>query len=266
MRVLFLRGKVDCRTQRVNWLEDSWDMWEHLASYMGDEVKILYAGGTRRVWYCDKVSVEWIDSFKCWHTKFKPDVIFARGGFDYYKPILERFPNAFRVYYGAGRRTHPKEKYDMVLVDDERDVKDKEVLWTKPVAPHFYERAVEKEFDVCYIANKQQADIKRIPWVYRTAPNLKILHLGYQPRIKRPNITQLRVSRGEMPEQISRCYVGIAPYTDYDSGPRAVAEMVACGLPVIVTPDTRCNYDVFRCSKQNFWEFVEWVVSRERSL
>lgn len=275
MKVLFLRGTVDKRTQTVARLEDSHDMWTHLAAGLGDEVKILYQGGHRKVYYSDAVCEEWIHSFKGYVPFFKPDVVFARGGFPEYTPVLKEHPNAFKVYYGAGCRTMPNDgiSYDLVLVDSEKDLKKGTerglpvMLWQKPAAPHFYPRDVEKQWDVCYIANKQQSLIKRIPWVYRTVPHsLSMLHLGYiDKRVVPENVTRKRVDRMEMPDWISRCRVGVAPYKAYDSAPRAVSEMIACGLPVVVTPDVRCNYPAFRCSKQNFWTFVEWVVERERT-
>ena len=103
MRLLFLRGRVDERTQRVRHLEDSTDMWTHLAAAMGDEVKILYEGPYRKVYYGDHISEEWVSSFAMYPDHFRPDVIFARGGFSWYKPILGQHPEAFRVYYAYSR-------------------------------------------------------------------------------------------------------------------------------------------------------------------
>ena len=57
MNLLFLRGKVDERTQQVKRLEDLSDMWSHLASELtGDDNgvvpgTVLHDGGEYQIWY-----------------------------------------------------------------------------------------------------------------------------------------------------------------------------------------------------------------------
>ena len=262
MNMLFLRGKVDKRTELTADISKCHDMWTQLAYHMTgryDTCKIAYWGGSMLIYYKDNCHAEFVHDFKYWHTSYKPDVIFARGGFPQYLHVLKRFPEAFKIYYGAGTRTRPQDdvKYDMILVDDERD---EGRLWAKPAASQFYPRNTTKDFDICYIANKQQSEIKRIEWVYRTVPkDLKMLHLGYIPSFPAPqNVTRMRVDRRQMPWEISRCRVGICPYKSYDSGPRALSEMVACELPVVTLTDTR-HYDfdmTIRSDKKHFWEIV----------
>lgn len=278
MRLLFLRGKVDKRTQKVTKIEDHWDMWTQLAYHMtgsNDTCRIALWGGHRRINYTDYIQEEWVEDFKYWNTNYEPDVIFARGGFPQYIHILKQFPEAFKIYYGAGTRTHPDDgiKYDIVLIDDLNDMLANTFYkqWAKPAAEQFYPRDTGKDFDICYIANKQQSEIKRIAWVYRTVPkDLKMLHLGYIPSFPAPsNVTRMRVDRQHMPWYISRCQVGICPYKSYDSGPRALSEMIACGLPVVTLTDTR-HYDfdmTIRADKKHFWEIVRklngYIIQRK---
>lgn len=269
MKLLFLRGKVDERTELVRQLKDTTDLWEHLACAMTSEMdncKILYWGGNRKVYYADNITVEYVHSFKHWNTLYEPDVIFARGNFPEYVSVLKMFPNAFKILYGAGIRTFPMYgmKYDMVLVDTQRDYKKikNALLWNKPAAPNFVNKDIPKEFDVCYIANGQQAKIKNIKWVYKTIPSdMSMLHLGYLSKYKSPkNVVCKRVSRWNMPDMINRCKVGIVPYTSYDSAPRAASEMLACGLPVISLDETRSDITT-KASKENFWKKVTEVLN-----
>jgi len=267
MKLLFLRGKVDSRTQKVLRLSESNDMWTHLASAIGDTVKIVYWGGSRKVFYSDSVCEEWVDSFKYWHTEYKPDVVFARGGFPEYDRVVKRFPDAVKIYTGAGVRTHPKKgDYDIVLVDSVNDLKKGCSLWQKPAAPCFKPLQVPKTFDVCYVANAQQAKIKRVKWVYETIPkDISMLHLGYLTDYKVPdNVMRVRAERGNMPELYSQCKMGIIPYSAYDSGPRALSEMLACGVgPVVVLKDARLSLSgpLLVSDKEGFWNTVRVNLS-----
>lgn len=271
MNILFLRGKVDSRTQKVKNLSQHSDMWTHLAHAMcndGDHALIAYWGGERSVKYNDRLTEVWVKDFKYHNFEFKPDLIFARGGFKEYHHVLRRYPSAKKVYYGAGVRYLPDKEYsdyDLVvvdLIDQAIKVRKKypsiKVLeWMKPVAPHFKPYNVEKKYDICYIANGQQAKIKRIKWVYDTKPeHLSMLHLGYPSKYKLPsNTVQFRVDRMDMPKYISMCRAGIAPYTGYDSGARAISEMRACGLTVIIRRDTVDNISL--CAYEDiYWKAV----------
>jgi hypothetical protein len=123
-------------------------------------------------------------------------------------------------------------------------------------------RDVDKEYDVCYIANHPQADIKRIKWVYKTVPkDLKVLHLGIKGNIKHPkNVIRKCVPHAQMPKWISKCRVGIIPYKEIDSAPRALVEMVACGLQVVVLNTVRIwkeKYPVSYVDKHRFWNLVK---------
>lgn len=269
MKYLFLRGKVDRRTQRVTSLVDHHDMWTQLFHAIcirgGNPGTVLYWGGERYQPYAGSFQEVWIPSLKEYNGI--PDVIFARGGFPEYNSLIERFPEALTVYYGAGVRTYPKKPHSIVLVDSVDDwkrgrakcPKSRVVRWRKPAAHQFVPHDVPKIFDLCYIANGQQAQIKRIEWVYKTVPKkYRVLHLGYPSKFHPPpNVTCRRVPRETMPFEICRCRAGIAPYKPYDSAPRALAEMVACGLPVVGRRGLRHSEKIREGDKTTFWDLVQ---------
>ena len=270
MNVLFLRGPVprdrDPAEAQYEFLSQSDDMWEHLAHHLGDKVEVFYWGGNYRRQYNDNMLVRWYD-IKRYTPSFEPDLIFARGGFDETYPFLKRF-KCKKIYYGSGARFNPKhDVFDIVLVDSVRQAKKvgpKARLWVKPAAPHFKPVAMAKQYDVCFVGDARfpfRIKIKRIDWLYQTCPeDISVLHLGFDGNIKkRKNIKNCRVSRGTMPEQYARCRVGIVPYSNYDSAPRVIPEMIACGLPVVVADSVHCwpaRYGVEPVELANFWQKV----------
>ena len=279
MKVLFLRGKVDNRTEEVRSLDESSDMWTHLAFALSDDVEVWYWGGEREHQYASGMVERWIPDFK--RSKlpdYRPDVIVCRGGFPQYQHVLRRFPNALHVYYGAGARYMPDGKYDLCLVDDPQQqqlVQEKYQntsvqLWEKPAAPHFVHRNTNKVYDLCYIANGQQAKIKNVRWVYETCPEHHLmLHMGYKSQCKVPlNVVQQRSDRMQMPAKISLCRVGIVPYTTYDSAPRALIEMASCGLPVVALESTHQHYPslgIITASVSSFWDVVGEALEKPNS-
>ncbi len=276
MKMLMLRGQVptDRNPKEIIYKtrESADDVWILLADAMTgkrDTTKVLYWRGDRTFFWGDNFTITWTPSFKKYRHRLIPDVIFFRGGFKEYNKIYNLFPECLKIYYGAGVRTVPDRFYDIVLVDDTRDVPrviDKHPasrveVWAKPAAdPIFFPHDVKNEFDVCYIANGGQAEIKRIPWVYKTVPSdLKVLHLGIKSKFKPPkNVTCKRVLRTEMAREISRCKVGIVPYSSYDSGPRVIPEMLACNVPVVTAKSTR-SYEYewsFKSPIKGIWNMV----------
>jgi len=279
---LFLRGEYD-KNNAEN-LKNDTDMWCQLFDELADIKDKCF------VWFKSKRSeIKWygriaenekpkdciiIDDGKLIPTsRIEFDYIFARGGFDYYDPIVKKCPNAYKIYYGAGSRVFPKKHhYDLILVDtqeqkekgEKKFLKSKVALWIKPAARHFKPVECKKKYDVCFVADchsKYQEDFKRVKWVYDTVPkNLKVLHLG-QSSIKPPkNVTVKKVPRLKMPEMISQCNVGIVPYKSKDSAPRVIPEMMACGLPVVCLDSVNINiycYRGFITEKKHFWDCIE---------
>lgn len=263
MNAIFLRGAVPPPHEHPEKLlydriENADDMWTQLFYYFLKEVdgrgELLYQGEPRVFTVDEQFTEKWL-SFKQYTPAFEPDVIISRGGFPYYDDFIKRFPNAKKVYYGAGRRFWPTTEftdYDLFLVDDPRQRKviqdkgKKVDMLLKPAATMFQPHEVEKEYDVCFMANAAQRRIKRHDLLIKAVANsrLKVLNLGNtHPELidmaKRLNadITWGGWSlRKHLPEQISKCWVGVcASGSDIDSCPRVIPEYLACGLPVVTT-------------------------------
>jgi len=284
--LIFLRGAVprDRSPNEIKWssLLDSSDLWEAIAFKLGDQVDIIYWGGEREVEYSPGKRVIWVKSLKDYKPQWKPDVIFDRGGFKEAHVVLRRH-GCFKIYYGAGKRHLPIPgflKYDLTLQDSLRRVTRarkkfpgmKHLLWTKPTIDIFRPKPYnEKKYDICFIGNGSQASIKGVKWVYQTAPkNLNILHLGNKSKYRAPeNVERRRVTKDKMPRMINQCKMGILPYDDTDSAPRALPEMLACGLPVVALNTVHINAKVYfrdpylhtSCGevsgKENFWKVVK---------
>lgn len=278
---LFLRGEFDHNNRRS--LDSDSDMWIQLfAEIVGcdDHGYIWYNSGSERIFHYK--SNIWVIT-KSTNDLRSFDVVLARGGFEYYIPILKKCRNAYKVYYGAGKRIFPQDKinYEMILVDCEEDLKiatkkypqSKVILWTKPCARHYMPVDVEKKYDVCYVAPNPKDERKRCEWVYKTAPeDLRILQLGNEPHIKPPkNIKVKRVASTKMPKVISKCKVTIAPYSGNDSAPRIITESMACGVPVVCSKDVKLNWGtlnyehniaLFRSDKKEFWNTVRKAIKK----
>ncbi len=258
MNYLFLRGAWDERTQKS--IDDDDDMWHNLFEELSKD-------GHGYIYY----HKDNMDRTVLGAELKKCDIVFSRGAFQWQTEILKRIPNAFKIRYGAGRRFMPEPDidYQLVLVDTEQQKKEVLAkypkanvhLLIKPAASHFKPIDVEKEYDVCYIANGQQAHFKGVEWVYETVPkDLRVLHLGYPSKFKVPeNVTQKRVDRIDMAREISRCKIGVLPYDMVDSAPRALVEMIACGLYVVTTD---MNYEDFiygaceKMYKEDIWNRI----------
>lgn len=270
--LLFLRGKVDKRTETTLDINKHTDMWTQVAREFtnhGYKVTILYWGGTWFHKYTDNLREVWVPNLKDYNNK--PDLIFARGGFPEYDYLVHKYITAKQIYYGAGVRTvpHKNHHYDLVIVDDLGDVsrvkgkhpKSTVWPWFKPAADNVFKPLkMAKTYNVCFPANGTQP-FKGFKYVYSSCPkDLSILNLGYpQKKVKIPdNVYSIRVPRQEMPEWYNKCRVGIVCTSDYDSHPRVISEMLACGLPVVALDRVRFrdNHWAVKRPKDSFWQTV----------
>jgi len=255
---LFLRGIFDANN-KYNAKHDL-DMWRQLFDGL--------AGDNGYVWY------------KGWKVPRNVTHIFARGGFDFYLPILKMYKNAYKIYYGAGKRYIPKDgiNYNLILVDSEEQKKKllkkfpkaNVQIFFKPAANHFKPIDVEKKYDVGFVATIPEDKRKRVAWVYKTVPkDLKVLQLGYTPKkLKIPkNVKVKKATSDKMPKLISQCKVIICPYSELDSGPRIIPEALACGVPVVcresVNFDNNSYTYVWVTDKETFWKDVKNMLSIE---
>jgi len=263
MRIAFLRGSVPPKHEhpekllydKIENCEDNWtQLFYALCQELNASGELVYSKGNRNFTMGPSVMERWVPDIEKYRPKREPDIIMARGGFPYYDSFLKKFPNAKKIYYGAGVRYYPQSKYknyDLFLVDSKSQYEDikskgKNVAYIiKPAATMFSPYDVEKEYDVCFMANASQKQLKRHDFFIDSFANsgLKILSLGNtdkqvvgRAKEKNTNITWGGWSlRKHLPEQISKCKVGVVCCTKYDSGPRVIAEQLACGVPLVVT-------------------------------
>lgn len=306
MNFLMLRGQVpqDRDPQEIVFdrLEEVDDMWTQLFYNLledGDYGELWYWGGERVKQFRYNFVERWTRPFheygaghpKCIDLGFIPDAIFCRGGFTQYHPVLGRFPNATKIYYGAGNRFLPQSgfyNYNIILQDSLEQLKicrqtfpkALSTLFIKPAADNiFYPMPkVKKEYDVCFPANGTQP-FKGHEFVYSTVPkDIKLLNLGNNPRNYRypENVASYRVLRPQMAENIAKCKVGIvAVQSQVDSCPRVIPELLACGLPIVVLEDIRFWKGKYMISavdpkideatgeltdKENFWNTIRVVL------
>lgn len=262
---LMLRGFLD-KNNKKSLKEDS-DMWIQLFNELVPK---------------EDYGVVWYVGVHVNHPAYtKYDYIFARGGHPEYEPILKKCKNAHITYYGAGARIVPEKDlgYNLILCDTEEQVEKckekyphiKASTWIKPAAKHFKPIECEKEYDVCFVANchsKFQEKIKRVKWVYKTVPSyLKLLHLGKSSLKPPSNVTVKQVSRLNMPKWYSKCKFGIIPYKSYDSAPRVISEMMACGVKIVVAKEVNfwrqkyietINVHGSILNKEEIWEFITY--------
>jgi hypothetical protein len=278
MKILLLRGQVpkdrnpnEILFDEIGNSDDIYTTMVHRMTEPGEHSEVWYwdrPKGFREKWKDEKITVRYgiPSTFKVF------DIVWSRGGFkEQSRLISEYFMDMPKVYYGAGPRYCPNDgiKYDLILADsteqkkriEKKQPKSRVELWIKPAPEFFAPISCEKEYDICYIANKEQAERKGVKWVYKTKPDdLSMLHLGFGYK---------RVLRCEMPAQISKCKVGILPYDKIDSCPRAMTEMVACGIPVVALDTVRFWYTkywpVTVTTKENFWAAVKWSMKTENN-
>lgn len=292
MNWLLLRGEVPKDRSPVEIIFDSIgkcdDVWSNFLYAMLDKNDYgeiwYYNGPYREHKLASNLMERWIPNFETYTNNIVFDFVFCRGGFTTYHPVLKRFPNAIKIYYGAGHRFLPQPgffDYDIILQDSPEQVeicKEKfpEILITlfiKPAADNiFYPIECKKEHDVCFPANAAQA-FKGHKFIYSTVPkDIKLLNLGNNPHDYRypENVTSYRVLRKDMAKEMAKCKVGVvATQSHIDSCPRVISEILACGIPIVVLDGTRFwkeKYIISRVTgeltnRENFWDVVKHVLN-----
>jgi len=269
MNILFLRGQVPPANEHPEKLEyryisDCEDMWTQLfwkmTNVLGATGEMVYQGGIREKQVDRCFTERWVKSIGSYKPKKAPDVVFCRGGFPYYDKLVERFSGALKVYYGAGDRFYPTSEfinYDLFLVDTPKQAEEVKVLamsakvalFVKPAAYLFRPAPVKKTYDVCFMANATQAEIKGHELFLKSmaGSGLSILNVGNVDQKYVDMAKDLGVNiewkgwhlRKDLPSIISSCKVGVVCSVSKDSCPRVIPEYLACGLPVVATEDVR---------------------------
>jgi len=177
MKLLFLRGSVptdrDPKQIMYENLHECCDVWTQLARSLSINGygEVWYWGGNRTVEYAENFIERWVPTYDI-NPTFVPDVIFARGGFPQYDIVMKKHPSAFKIYYGAGKRFIPQnkfKKYDLIIVDTPKQLAKvrkscpdiRSELFIKPAADNIFSPIdIEKEYDVIFSANAHKAGIK----------------------------------------------------------------------------------------------------------
>ncbi len=258
MRLLFLRGKVprDRDPQQIVFdrIEDCDDMWSQLAYSMlepSDYGEIWYWGGKRNHKFADNYTERWIKNFKQTKHDFKPDIIICRGGFPQFDRVMERNPQALKIYYGAGKRFFPVsnfKNYDIILVDSlsqQKIVRSKFrckcEVFVKPAADNiFYPVISEKKYDVVFAPN-MYSPRKRCEFFLSSVPeSMRVVVAGDvgKSKVQRDNLTYIGwVTRCRMRNVYAQSKIAVCPSSGGDSCPRVIPESLACNVPVLVSED-----------------------------
>ncbi|MFW6173368.1 MAG: glycosyltransferase [Elusimicrobiota bacterium] len=292
MRYLFLRGFVptdrDPSQIMFDNLSECDDVWTQLFSEIskGHYGEIWYAGGKRRVKYRQDFIERWIPRLSCTKYDFRPDIIFARGGFKGYDQVMKRNKGAFKIYYGAGKRFYPVssfKKYHLILNDTKNQLKKTKSLFPrsnvqfmlKPAADNIFKPVnnVKKKYDIIQVANEnKKRDIKGHAFAISHVPeNMKFIKVGIAlKKTKNKNkhiIFTNWIPRKKIPMLYSQSKVAIVCCNNVDSAPRVLVEAMACGCPVLVLDSVnfwRNKYITEQtgkiCSKKDFVASIKNMI------
>jgi len=292
--ILLLRGQVprdrDPRQIMFDSLDECDDVWTQLAARMasGGYGEVWYWGGRREVEYRADFTERWLPDLGSADRDFDPDIILARGGFREYDAVFRRHPRAFKVYYGAGRRSVPTgfTGYDLVLVDSPEQLAEARArlpgvgaaLFAKPAAENvFYPRPGPKEHDVIFVGNGAGAD-KGHAFVLPGLPaGLRMVQVGIAPEALRAAYPRVLftgwVPRRDIPALYGRSRAAICCCGPADSCPRVVPEALACGCPILVLDGVRLWRDMYvtaqtglSAPRESFFERLSWLVENHRSF
>jgi hypothetical protein len=240
------------------------DVWSQLANYLAadDYGEIWYWEGKRKIKYRSNFIERWVPCYKRHKSSFDPDVIFARGGFPQYDVVLARYPKAFKIYYGAGRRFAPQSsfrKYDLIFVDTPKQLEQvkarfpqsRSELFIKPAADNvFVPTPASKEYDVIFCSNEHKAGIKGHSFILPHFPmDLKMVQTGIvspKLRLKYPHVKFTGwIPRCELPALYGKSKVAIVCCTNVDSCPRIIPEALACDCPLLILDSVNLWYDKY---------------------
>ena len=289
MRLLFLRGQVpkDRPSSQILFenIDECDDMWTQLAYSIakGEQSELWYWGGQRKNLLGDNFLERWVLDFYTYKSRFNPDVIIARGGFDAYTPILKKYPNAFKIYYGAGKRFFPQgyDGFDLIVVDSPQQLlvvrkkfpKIRSSLFIKPAADNiFFKVEGKKEYDCIFVGNytSPKRDLKNHGFILKSFPkDLKLLQVGIAPssiRKRYPHVKFLGWQpRNNLKYLYANAKISIVACTSIDSCPRVIPESLACGCPLLILDSVRFWQEKYitKCTGIVTQQNQYWKVLRE---
>ena len=297
MKLLFLRGQVpqdrDPKQIMFDRIEDCDDLWTQLAFYLSKQGsgELWYWNGKRKVRYADNFIERWIPNFKITKYDFKPDVIFTRGGFKDYDSVLKRNPQAFKIYYGAGKRFYPNKMfndYNLILVDTQKQLNKvrsilpnvKSDLIIKPVAENIFKPVSnqEKKYDIILVGNYNPRVDKGHDFAFKRIPrHYKVLCAGIVPkkiRRKYPNVDFTGwLPRNELPKLYAQSKIAIICCGTIDSCPRVIPEAIACNCPILVLDRINFSHEKYitkqtgkLTNENNFVKDLSDMIKEYRNL
>jgi len=203
---------------------------------------------------------KWVDSFQEIYKYSPADITLFRGGFKYYDEVVKGNKRIFgkKLYLGAGMRTTPQYggKYDLILVEDERDIKDGFIPFYKTANPNIFRpfNNPNKKYDICWPHNFSTIRYKGADFFFSKMSNcpflkgLKIVHAGNQPNIgykfcdkyKIGNIEFVdRLTRLELNDLLNESRFGLVTSNLNDGCPRISTEILSSGTPLLIRNTTR---------------------------
>ena len=289
MKLLFLRGQVpsdrDYRQIVFDSLDQHDDVWVQLAYQLvkltGGSGEVWYEKGERVTRYNDQLLERWTPRWETTECSFKPDVVFARGGFKIMRREALRHPGAYKIHYGAGQRVVPDagQVWDLVLVDTLKQLNTARQrgynaqLFIKPAADNVFHPSppVSKKYDVVYVANWNPNANKGHRFLLPALHAHRVAHVGYSRRgwgAKFPRTDFLGwVPRHRLPEIYAQAKLAVIMTIGKDSCPRVIPEALACGCPILVFCNTRIWHEKYVTArtgalftKESFPELLNTVL------
>jgi len=197
----------------------------------------------------------WVSDFKLSFYYPKPDISFWRGGFPEYDEVTKIRPEFFgkKLYLGAGQRqfSYYNGKYDVYLIEDERDFNSKYncLPFYKTASPYiFHPVTCGKTWDICWPCNftqirykGQEFFIKKIS-EDKKLQTIKIVHCGNRPDkgqklAKKYGVKSIEfvgpVNRIELNTLLNSSKFGLNLSNRIDGCPRISTEILMSGTPLI---------------------------------
>jgi len=192
----------------------------------------------------------------------KPDIAFFRGGFKEYDEITKTKKSFFplALYLGAGRRITPQwgGKYDVLLIEDERDFIDyrKCMPFYKTASPNIFRPYLinSVKWDICWPCNftqiKYKGQLEFIKMISQrpALKQYKIVHCGNKPEIgkklcKQFKVTNIKflgsVDRPTLNKVLNQSKFGLNLSNVHDGCPRVSTEILMSGTPLLIKDSVR---------------------------
>jgi hypothetical protein len=204
---------------------------------------------------------KWITGLEQTFFYPSPTISFWRGGFKEYDKVTKDNPVKYglKLYLAAGRRITPQYggKYDVILMEDERDIREINHLPFYKTASKdiFYPNGgKEKKIDILFPSNfaqlkyKGQEDFIRCVSENNFLCRMKIVHCGNNPEVGSKlcnhygvkNIEFLgNVDRTKLNSLLQESFFGLNFSNVLDGCPRTSTEILMSGTPLIIHERTR---------------------------